>query len=93
MEVGSKGPNRVGFPPSPEDRSRSSLRNVVFSSLQNTGRWAKSENPVMLSVTHQHQNHLESTIMNVHKNQLGLKLHGKYQLLVCAGEVKLLGIT
>jgi hypothetical protein len=30
----SKGPNRVDvFPPSPEDRNRSSFRNVVFSSF------------------------------------------------------------
>jgi hypothetical protein len=41
-----KGPNSVGvFPHSPEDGNRSSFRNIVFSSLYNTGRWKRSKNP------------------------------------------------
>jgi hypothetical protein len=35
----SKGPNRVGVPPSSEDENRPSFRKVTFSSFQNTGRW------------------------------------------------------
>jgi hypothetical protein len=47
----SKGPNWVGVfsTLSPEDGNRSSFRNVVFSSLWNTGRWKspkKNSNPV-----------------------------------------------
>jgi hypothetical protein len=90
----SKGSNRVGVSsPSSEDRNRSIFWNIVFSSFQNTGRWVKSENPVILGVIHSHQNPLECTIRNVLKNQLGLKLNGKRQLLVCADEVNFLGIT
>jgi hypothetical protein len=45
----SKGPNRVGVSfPSPEDGNRSSFRNVVFSSIQNSGRWTTSRNSVIL---------------------------------------------
>jgi hypothetical protein len=36
------------LPPSSEDGNRSSFRNVVFSILQNTGRWKKSKNPIIL---------------------------------------------
>jgi hypothetical protein len=47
-----KWPNWIGvFPPSPEDGNRSSFRNVVFYSFQNTGHWTKSKNPVILTVT------------------------------------------
>jgi hypothetical protein len=48
-----KGSKRVSVTPpptSPEGGKRSSFRNTVFSSFQNTGRWTKSENPVILSV-------------------------------------------
>jgi hypothetical protein len=46
-------------PPSPEDGNRSSFRNVVFSCLWNSGRWTKSKNLVVMSVTHHRQNPLE----------------------------------
>jgi hypothetical protein len=44
----SKGPNRIGFFPSPEDGNRSSFRNVVFllSLFLIPGRWIRSENPI-----------------------------------------------
>jgi hypothetical protein len=45
----SKGSYWVGVFPSPEDGNRSSFRNVVFSSLYNTGRWKKSKNLVFLN--------------------------------------------
>jgi hypothetical protein len=45
----SKWPKWVGiFPPSPEDGKRSTFPKVVFSSFKNTGRWTKSNNPVIL---------------------------------------------
>jgi hypothetical protein len=45
----SKGPNRVGvFLLAPEDGIRPSFRNVVFCSLQNSGRWTKSRTPKIL---------------------------------------------
>jgi hypothetical protein len=44
-----KGPNRVGVSlPSPEDSKRSSFRNVVLSSIYNSGRWTKSRNQVVI---------------------------------------------
>jgi hypothetical protein len=49
------------LPSSPEDKNRSSFRNVVFSSLWNTERWRESKNPVILSVIHHRQNPIEST--------------------------------
>jgi hypothetical protein len=58
----SKGPNWGVFPPSPEDGNRSSFCNVVFSSLYNTWRWTKSNNPVILSVIHHRQNPLRFKI-------------------------------
>jgi hypothetical protein len=50
---------RVGAPLSPEDGNRSSFRNVVFPCLWNSGRWTKSRNVVVMSVTHHGQNPLE----------------------------------
>jgi hypothetical protein len=45
----SKGHNRVGVSlPSPEDRNRSSVRNVVFSNIYNSRRWTKSRNAAVL---------------------------------------------
>jgi hypothetical protein len=40
---------------SSENGNRSSFRNAVFFSFQNTGQWTESENPVILSVIHHHQ--------------------------------------
>jgi hypothetical protein len=51
----------VSSPPSPEDGNRFNFRNVVFSILQNTGRWKKSKNPVILCVIHHRRNRLESS--------------------------------
>jgi hypothetical protein len=46
----SKGANRVGVSlPVPEDGNRSSFRNVVLSSIQNSGRWTTSRNAACLS--------------------------------------------
>jgi hypothetical protein len=50
------------LPLSLEDGNRSTFQNVVFSSFQNTRRWKKSKNPVILSVIHHRQNPLESTL-------------------------------
>jgi hypothetical protein len=49
----STGPTWVGVftPLSPEDGNRSSFRNVVFSSLYNTGRWKSPKNLGLLTVT------------------------------------------
>jgi hypothetical protein len=49
--------------PSPEDGNRSSFRNVVFLSPNSleSGRWTKSENPLILCVIHHRQNPIEST--------------------------------
>jgi hypothetical protein len=49
--------------PSPEDGNRSSFRNVVFLSSNSleSGRWTKSENPLILCVIHHCQNRIEST--------------------------------
>jgi hypothetical protein len=54
----SKGPNRVGVSPSssPEDGSRSSFWNMVFSCILNSRRWSASRNTVILSVIHQCHN-------------------------------------
>jgi hypothetical protein len=60
----SKGPFRVGVSPSLKDGNRSSFLNIVFSSFQNTVRWTKSKNPVILSVIHDRQNALESISWN-----------------------------
>jgi ubiquitin len=48
---------------SPDDRSKSSFRNVVLSSFYNTEQWTKSKNQVNLSVIHVHhlQNPLQCT--------------------------------
>jgi hypothetical protein len=43
-----------------KDGNRSSFRNPVCSSFQNTGRWTKSQNPVILSFMRYRQNPLES---------------------------------
>jgi hypothetical protein len=49
----SKGPNRVVVSlPSHEEGNRSSIRNTVFSSTQNSGRWTKSRNPVISTAAH-----------------------------------------
>jgi hypothetical protein len=47
------GPSKVT---SPEDGNRSSFRIAVFSSIQNSGEWTKSRNPVVVSVIHHRQN-------------------------------------
>jgi hypothetical protein len=44
----SEGPKRGVFLPSPEDGNRSSIRNAVFSSFLNTGRWTNSESPTCI---------------------------------------------
>jgi hypothetical protein len=47
----SKGPNKVDvFLLSPEDGKRSSFRNVVSSSIYNSGQCTKSKNPAILSL-------------------------------------------
>jgi hypothetical protein len=44
-------PNRVRVSlPSFENRNRSSFRNVVFSSILTSGRWAKFRNLVILNI-------------------------------------------
>jgi hypothetical protein len=49
--------------PSPEDENRSRFRNVVFLSSNSleSGRWTKSENPLILCVIHHRPNPIEST--------------------------------
>jgi hypothetical protein len=42
---------RGAFRYSPEDRQKFSFRNIVLSSFQNTGRWAKSKNPMIVPYT------------------------------------------
>jgi hypothetical protein len=43
----SKGPNRVGVSlPSPEDRNRSSFRNIVFSRYLKFREMMKDKNPI-----------------------------------------------
>jgi hypothetical protein len=59
MEVSSKGPNRVRVSRSPEEGNRSSFRNAVFSSFENTVRWTLSKTPTILSVIHHRQNPME----------------------------------
>jgi hypothetical protein len=64
----SKGPNGVGVSfASPEEENRSSFRNVVFSSIQNSGPWTTPRNPVILGVTHHRQNPLDSKRLLVSK--------------------------
>jgi hypothetical protein len=56
----SKGPKRVGASfPSSQDGNRFSFQNVVYSSIQNSGPWTKSINPVILSAIHHRQNLLD----------------------------------
>jgi hypothetical protein len=44
-----KGPKRVGvFPPSPEDRNRSSFQKFIFSSFLNIWPWTNSKNPSVI---------------------------------------------
>jgi hypothetical protein len=45
-----------------QDRNWSSFRNAVFSSTQNAGRWARCRTPVILSVIHNWQNPLDSSL-------------------------------
>jgi hypothetical protein len=46
----------------PEDGNRSSFRNVVFSSLENTGRWKSKKKTVILCVIRHRQNPSEYTL-------------------------------
>jgi hypothetical protein len=58
----SNGPKTVCISlPWPEDRNRSSFRNVVFSNIRNSGRWTKSGDPVILCCYETSSNPLEST--------------------------------
>jgi hypothetical protein len=52
---------------SSEDGNRSSFRNVVFLSSNSleSGRWTKSENPLILCVVHHPQNPIESTHLSL----------------------------
>jgi hypothetical protein len=50
------------FPSSGEGGGGHLLCWVPWEELSNTGRWTKSENPVILSVIHHCQNPLESTV-------------------------------
>jgi hypothetical protein len=57
----SKWPHRAGvFLLSLEDGNSFRFRNVVSSSIYKSGRWTKSRNPVILSVMHHRQKHLDS---------------------------------
>jgi hypothetical protein len=49
------------IPSPPEDGNRSGFRNVVFSSIWNSGRWTESRSPVILSAIQHRQNPSEST--------------------------------
>jgi hypothetical protein len=62
----SKEPNWVDVClPSHEARNRSSFRNVVLSSISNSGRWTKSSNPMILNIIHHRQNPLDSAVPNL----------------------------
>jgi hypothetical protein len=52
--------NHHGFKIALSKGPGSTFRNVVFCSPQNTGRWAKSEDPVLPCVMHNLQDNLES---------------------------------
>jgi hypothetical protein len=49
----AEGPNR-------ETGNRSSFRNVVFSCIQNSGRWTQSRDPATLSAIHHRRNPSDS---------------------------------
>jgi hypothetical protein len=58
IEISSKRPNRVGV--SPLTWGWKHPVSETFSSFLNTGGWAKSTNPLILSVTYHRQNSLKS---------------------------------
>jgi hypothetical protein len=68
---------------------RSSFRNVVFSSLHNTGSWTKPENPVTPSVIHHRQNPLESTSMLIRQRLIATIYCSKYELAEVTASVLL----
>jgi hypothetical protein len=71
LSAHSKGPKRVGVPPSPEDGNRSSFPNVVFFSvLLECRKIDKVQNQVILSDVHHRLNALELHLfmhMNCHE--------------------------
>jgi hypothetical protein len=61
--VFSKGPNRVGVSPylRTETAPVSEMSVFLSSNSLESGRWTKSENPLILCVIHHRQNPVEST--------------------------------
>jgi hypothetical protein len=82
----SVGSIRKSYPlplPSPEEGSRSSFWNVFSSVFQNTGRWTKSRNQVILSVIPQRQNPLESTCYSLFNMCYMMEVLGCLCMCVC----------
>jgi hypothetical protein len=64
MLVLSKGPNRVGVSfPHLRTKTDPVFETLCFLVIQNSGRWTKSSNPVVLGVIHHRQNPLKPTFM------------------------------
>jgi hypothetical protein len=61
----SKRPNRVS--PSPHLKTETDpFPKRCFVVIQNSGRWTKSTNPMILSIIHQHRNPFDSKLWRLH---------------------------
>jgi hypothetical protein len=66
LQVRGRRPNRVRVSLlSAEDGNRSRFETLCFLIVYNSGRWAKSINPLILNVIHHHQNPLDSEMTSV----------------------------